>query len=322
LLSLVVAVPALGVMHTACGSAPDARVVNAPVASASGGASAGDAGVAPAEADEVVLLAAGDEPRRVLRYVFHPGTRERMKMEMRMTMAMGIGSKPAAPVTVPTMVTIMRLDPQRLTTAGNLLQTFAIESVDVAKDPAANPKVQQAVEKDLPKLVGLSGEAETTIRGQTLRAAVSVPPGVSQQVASMLEETQRSIREITVPLPVQPVGRGARWTSSAVVHMNKMNVTRTGSYTLSQIDGDRGTLDVEIALGAPAQDVDNGQGPHIRLESMTGNGRGSRRFDLQRLVPTSDLDLTIDVAMSVEAQGARQPVTLNTRMGVHVEPAQ
>jgi hypothetical protein len=292
------------------------------VAGAAGAATAGDAGAAPGEGDDVVLLAAGGEPRRALRYVFHPGSRERMKMDMRLTMAMGIGEKQRAPVTIPSMITMMRIDSQRLTSAGNLVQTFAIESVDVAKDPAGNPKVQEAVEKDLPKLVGLSGEAETTTRGQTVRGSVSVPPGVSQQVASMLEETQRSIREMTVPLPVQPVGRGARWTSTSVVHMNKMNVTRTGSYTLTQLDGDRGTLDVEIALGAPAQDVDNGQGPRIRLESMSGKGRGSRRFDLQRLVPTSDLDLTIEVAMSVEAQGAKQPVTVNTTMGVHVEPAQ
>jgi hypothetical protein len=219
------------------------------------------------------------------------------------------------------MILKMIDDPERVTSEGNLLHRFVVESVDVAKDSSTNPELRQALERDLPALAGLSGEAETTARGRTLHVSLVVPPNVNEQVKSMLEQTQRSIRELTVPFPAEPVGRGARWRVTNALHMNGMSVKRTASFVLSQTDGDQGALDVAVVLTAPPQDVKDPKGASIHLDSLNGKGQGSVRYDLGRLVPTSDMEIVVDAAMTVDADGTQQPVTVSTKIGMHVANA-
>jgi hypothetical protein len=242
-------------------------------------------------------------------------------MDMRMTLAMTVGDKHAPPVAIPEIVTMMSENPKRLTAEGNLVHSFAIDSVDFAKDPSANPKVREALQRELPKLVGMSGEAETTPRGETLRAAFVIPPNVPEQIANLLEQTERSIREITVPFPEQPVGPGAKWTTKTSIHMNKMDMKRTANFTLSKLEGDRGTLDVSVDLGADPQDIVDPKGNRVHMDSMSGKGHGTVQFDLQRLVPTSDLDMQLEVAMSVEAEGQKQSLAISTTVGTHIQGA-
>jgi hypothetical protein len=300
----------------ACGSAPDPRVtaptVTGPARPAPGAAAA------PDDSEHLTLQTPGDEPRREMRYVFHPGIKEHMRTETRMSMSMGIGGRHAPAVTLPPMVMNMLLDPQRVTPEGHLLHHFVVESADVVKDPSNNAKLEQALEKELPKLVGLSGDAETTTRGQTLRMSLAIPPNVSESVSSMLDQMRRSIRELTVAFPAQPVGRGARWNVASSVHMNKVDMVRTVTYSLSRLDGDRGTLDFVVALEAPPQDIED-KGTRMHLESMVGKGQGTVLVDLQHVVPKSDVDLAIEVTMSLDAEGTKQTVTVATKIGMHVE---
>jgi hypothetical protein len=320
---------ALAISSGACGGAPRPQAVTAPAASASSAgppaaasAASASTGSAPSEDGfDVALLTPGAEPRRAMRYVFHPGVKERMSMDMRMTIALSIGDKHAPPITTPPMVLKMLVDPERVTSEGNLLHDFVVESADIAKDSSTNPKLAEALERDLPKLVGLSGKAETTPRGHTLHASINVPPDVTEQVKKMLEQTQRSIRELTVPFPEEPVGRGARWSVTNAVHMNGMNVKRTASFVLSQLDGDKGSLAVAVVLAAPPQDVTDAQGARFHLESLNGKGQGSLRFDLARLVPTSEMEISVDAAMTVDAEGTKQPVAVNTKIGMRVTGA-
>jgi hypothetical protein len=300
----------------ACGSAPEPKVT-APTATGAPGPAAG-ATAAPDDNEHLTLQAPGDEPRREMRYVFHPGIKEHMRTETRMSMSMGIGDKRAPAVTLPPMVMSMLLDPQRVTSDGHLLHHFVVESADVVKDPSNNAKLEQALTKELPKLVGLSGDAETTTRGQTLRMSLAIPPDVSESVSSMLDQMRRSIRELTVAFPAQAVGRGARWTVASSVRMNKVDMVRTVTYSLSRLDGDRGTLDFVVALEAPPQDIED-KGTRMHLESMVGKGQGTVFVDLQHVVPKSDVDLAIEVTMSVDAQGTKQTVTVATKIGMHVE---
>jgi hypothetical protein len=320
---------ALAAGLTACGSAPDAKTP-APAAGASASASAGGASAptsaAPSAAappgEAITILSTGEDPKRPLRYAFHTDIKEILTLDMRMTMAMALDGQEHAPVTMPPMRMKMLVDPLRLTPQGDLVYRFGVESVDTQDDGTADPHVKAALDEQLKHLLGMSGEGEVTPRGQTVRATVSAPPDAGEQMRDLLDELTRAMKELAVPLPAEPVGRGAKWTATTPFHMKVFDATRTVTYTLSQTQGDRGTIDFSVALTAPSQALHSPrfQGTRMTLDSLNASGQGRTRFDLQRLVPTADGDTKIDVAMSFEAQGTAHTMNTKTQLGMHVAP--
>jgi hypothetical protein len=241
---------------------------------------------------------------------------------MRMTMAMAMDGQKRPPVALPPMLMKMTVNTVRLTPEGDLVYRFAVGAVDSQDDGTTDPHLKEALDHELKKLAGLSGECEVTTRGHTVHVAMNVPPEAGEQLRDLLDETARAIKEITVPLPAEPVGRGAKWTATTPFHMKMFDATRTVTYTLSQTDGDRGTIDFDVTLTAPSQAVHSPrlQDAHMTLDSMNASGRGRTRFDLQRLVPTSEVDTKIDVAMSFEAQSASHTMSIATQLGVRMAP--
>jgi hypothetical protein len=308
----------------ACGNAPNARApgtlaVDAGAPASSGtAAEAGDAG-----AGGIALISAGDEPRRPLRYVFHKDAKERMALDMRMAIAVTLDDKSPPPVTMPLVRMNLAITPQQVTPSGDLVYAFGLDRVDVVPEASGNEAFVRAIDAEVKRLVGMKGEVEVTPRGDTVRATLEPPADASEQIQDVIDQFAATLRDMTVPFPEAPVGKGGRWSVTTPMHMKAFTAERTATYTLARIDGDRATLDVDVTLTAPPQQIETPRlkNAHVTLDALAAGGRGKAQIDLQRLVPVLDSDTSVDLRTSVEQSGQKHAMHMRTTIGTHVEPA-
>jgi hypothetical protein len=312
----------------ACGAPQRPTLPAEPTPSSSSGPAPatieGDAAIP--ERDTVELLSAGDEPKRAMRYVFHPGLIERIRTETRMTIGIGIGGRPPIPVTLPDITTKTVIEPQRATSDGGTVLRFVIESVDVANTEQF-PLLRQNLARDLQRIVGFAGEISATTRGQITDETIRTQPTGDERIIvdlpttrsnfSVRDLTRLTLRHLTATFPEEPIGRGARWAVTHVDRSGGGETTATATYTLSDSDGDEHVLDVVVTGGALPQRFRDRDGRQTTLEWVSAKGAGTMRLDLRRLAPTSDLDLDDDSAVIVDAGRAKPPTHARTSLHVH-----
>ncbi len=320
-LSRVAIVLVLGACGSAHGDGSEAlHVAPAPWSSSSSGGAAisADADAGPSAGDDaVVVTSTGSTPRRALRYVFHPGTKEILQMDMRMAVALEMDGNAAPSRVLPTSRMLGTMDAQRVTPDGNLVFRFTLDSVNL--DAAAGDTVGQKAGEALRKLVGMTTDCEMTPRGRIVSVKNTVPPGADPSAADAAEQTQNTVRDVAVPLPEQPVGVGATWMAMRTLRTRHFEMKTTVAYRLTNLDGDRAAFEATVGISAPPQPMSSSSA-HMRLDSMQGRGEGTGVLDLQHMVRTSDVDMKVDTAMTIESDGATHAMRMSMQTGIHLEP--
>lgn len=109
------------------------------------------------------------------------------------------------------------------------------------------------------------------------------------------ELTQRLLGQL-VPLPLEPVGKGARWTAVTVLRQGFAVVKQTASYHLVAAEGDRLTLAVDLRRVAEEQLVDLPDvppGAQVELVALFRATTGTLTVELGAALPVSG-ELTVE----------------------------
>jgi hypothetical protein len=178
------------------------------------------------------------------------------------------------------------------------------------------------LQPELEPFKGLSGSAEITARGVTKHASFKIPEGAqkgSPEGVQVLEQMRQTVREMAVVLPEEEVGKGAQWDKTSRTEANEVKVTQKEHYTLTDLQGDTGTLDIVLSQTAPPQPMKGPGGSTVQLEQLSSSGKGTSSFDLAHIVPTSRLDATTGMALAGPPQDTRQRVKMVMKFGVKVE---
>lgn len=260
------------------------------------------------ERASVELLNPGNAPRQALRYDFQPGQAERMIMEMSMAMKMDAGGR-SQTMTMPTMTMAGDIKVTEKTDEGFGI-AFLFDEVSVADD-ADNPAMRQAMQKSLQGLKGLSGEGIMTNRGRTKDMSYEVPEAAGPRVRQQLSQTKRMMKNLGTLLPEEPVGEGAQWRVTMPLENQQFMLIQAATYTLKKINGDQLTLDVSIEQTAPEQAIK--QGPLTKFE---GRGEGSLTMSLNRLVPGSKIDHSMDLSQ----QMGQRTMDMTMDIGIEITP--
>jgi hypothetical protein len=253
------------------------------------------------------LLEPGAQPRNPLRYKYHVGQREKMLMDMQMDMTTMLPGQPKVSIAMPTMQFAATVEPKSLTPEGDLVFAFTTDKVDLLDDRPVRADIRSKVQTEMQKLVGLKGEGVVTTRGLTKRADYEVPPGASPQVAQAIDNMRQSLRQLATPLPLEPVGVGARWRTTSTIRSKIFNFVQVATFSLVSVDGGRAVIQVQIEQKAPVQPVKmEGVPPDVKttLDSYQGRGSGRPTVDFDRLIPPkAESEVEIHVRFKVE-QGA------------------
>ncbi len=264
--------------------------------------------------DEGVLLevtSVGDEPRRELRYTPEVGQKETVRMRMLMAMEMTIGGQGAGRMALPAMV--LDMDMEVLEVAdGEILYSAAVSRASVDRDEGAAdfpPEVLADIEAGLTPLVGMSGTARVTDRGEALEASFQLPPEAPADLAQQVSSFSDSAENMAAPVPAEPVGVGATWSTYSKLDSNGFKIVQRADYVLAELGEDQITLDVTFTqqpLEANPQMDSLPPGTEVEMVRFVSTGTGQSVLHLNRLVPVASLaTVSMDFAFAILGQGER-----------------
>lgn len=176
--------------------------------------------------------------------------------------------------------------------------------------------------RELQILQGLSGRIVVGSNGVFWDTSFDGPSPVNERIVQILRSIQQQIEQLSVPVPDEPVGIGARWQVTTPVRSGDLEVSQTTVYRLMQLSGVEGELMSSVfqQAGAKNSRIHSPRVPAF-LESYEGSGFGRIEFHLERLVPRVVVSLNSEAIIWAEAGGASQKT--KTRLGLQstIEPA-
>jgi hypothetical protein len=276
-------------------------------------------------ADEIVvkLVEAGAEPRKPLRYQFKAGRKDKLVMDMKMSMTLAMGGASQPETVLPISRTTMQINSVSVSPEGNLKYEFEVTDAVVTDKNGALPIVVSTMETELKKTVGMSGWAIVTPRGFTEDAEINVPEGASPQLHQMVDNLRQQIRQLSSPLPEEPVGIGAKWEVTMPLNTDALKLIQTASYELKTLEGTTGKLGIQVAQTAKPQQMNLPNmppGTKTTLTSLKTKASGTANFDLTQPVPKSELSLATNMKMNVSAQGQSSDVTTDMKIDIKIHP--
>lgn len=274
-------------------------------------------------ADPVVtLLEAGNDPK-ALRLKLSKDHSVTAEMIMKMAMKMDInGMKPPEVALPPTR---MLMDMKITDAQADLYSyTFAVTEAAPMEAKGVQPMVMEAMKKALKNAVGLKGKGSVDSRGMNKGASFELPPNMDPQTRQLMDGMRDAVGRMSAPLPKEPVGVGGKWKVVQQLKQNGMTLDQTATYTVKSIEGDKVTLDVEVAMNAKPQEVKApGMPPNskMHLEKMTGNGGGQTIQNLTSLLPElAKVNIKTEMKSTVEAMGQKQKMGMDMTMDVTIQP--
>lgn len=273
-------------------------------------------GASAAEA-ELTVEDAGDEPRRELRYTPEVGDTQRVEMRMRMSMTMRMQGFEMPPTVIPevTYTTVFTVDEVE----GDLIR-YSGEYVDVtmADGEGVEPALRQQMQAELDQIRGATFSAEMTNRGILREAEFDGAGG------DMMQSLEQTIDQLGMPLPEEPVGVGARWTSKSQPTMEGITMDQTVTAELRSMEDERVTIHADLEMTAEDQqvEVEEAPGAEVRIVQMRSTGSIDSDIDLTRLLPESAVAETeMNAEMEINAGQGVQAMEQQMEMVLEIQPA-
>ncbi len=262
----------------------------------------------------VTVLERGDEPRQALRYDFQVGSKETMVMQMDAQISLDVNDRHSN-VDMPPMRIIAEVRAEKLTEQGDLQQSFEFTDAKVLDRPSDSKQLVESVRSQLENLKGLKGSGVLTPRGELLKAEFELPKEASPQLRKQLQRVKQTMSQMSVLLPQEPVGEGARWQVKTPIKSGQMEVLQTVTYTLRELKKDSVTLDMTFKQEAPEQVIGEVNGQPLKLLSLKSEGTGETQVTFDRMVPKSKMDLTADIVQQVRDQ--KMHMQMKTSVEIH-----
>ena len=204
---------------------------------------------------------------------------------------------------------------------GSIRVPYSYGSFQLLGTSVGSPSQLDAVRTSLAQFEGLQGQFTLTSTGAVRSNSFKIPPTVKGTARSVLQQLSDQSSQLSVPLPTQAVGVGARWETTSQLTVSGIKFTQKYGYTLRTRDGTRLTLDVTSLQTAPRQRVNSSglpAGASVNVISSRVAGTGTTVLDLSQVAPLSGHLVAGGVQIYRVQQGSRQ-ATLNQRLELGID---
>ena len=268
------------------------------------------------------LLEAGTEPRQVLR--LHPqlGDKQTVSLTLKMGLDLRMGQTPSQAMKMPTMRMSMDTTVKSVSPEGDILYDVVMGNANVEEEADANPQLVQVLKSAFSGFKGLPGSGAASDRGFTKGIEMKAPAGSDPQLRQVVGQMSESFARLSVPLPEEAVGPGARWEVKMPVKSGDMTLEQTAAYQLISLEGNRVTVKDTLQQEASNQKIHNPAMPGLMvdLKKMSGKGSGDVTFDLTRLLPQEGTSVFLsESVMEVDMGGQKNAMTVKTTANVRLE---
>ena len=298
-----------------------------PVASSSTNLPAGASSPARTESaatpalGKVKLLAAGAEPRQVLR--LHPkvGDQQNLDLTMKLAMATKLGQQELPGMKLPAITFGLQVTVQKVSPEGDITYQMVLSDANLAEDPAVQPQLAEILKTSLGKAKGVAGTGRVSDRGVGTDVEVNLPSGAGQEGREVLDQMRQLFSGTILTLPEEPVGPGAKWEVNTINKAQGISIHETQSYELVSVAGDGLTAKMTLSERAANQKVQapSGRVGTIELNKLTGNGTGELKCELSHLLPieasaTQHRDTTLTMGKGAQGHVVDQKMDLDIRL--------
>lgn len=276
-------------------------------------------------APEISLADPGASPREPLRLAVTTGSKQPVTLELRIKVASAIGELPAPEVIMPPIRLMTTVTVTAVTESNDRHAELAIDRALVLEEPGVMPGMARAMRENISRLDGLRGFLVVSERGIVREADFDAPEDLPQELRETVEGLRQAMVQLTVPLPVEPIGDGASWTvSSGRARPDGVKIEQTTIYRLKSREGGALVLGYEgMQTGEPTVlDAPNApEGVRVELVSLTTEGHGEATMTLDRLLPQkAKLGVESTMRTRVTFAGVHQRMRLEMAVGIEVLP--
>jgi hypothetical protein len=275
-------------------------------------------------APTVKLLSPGAEPRTPLRYRVPAGYKDTMTMSTAMSMAMTIGEMAAPATELPVMTMTADVAVTGVAANGDITYDLAFTGMTADARPGVDPAVVSAMKASAAGITTIKGTITLSDRGVSRTAKLDAGKVGDPNLQQMVQSLSASLESMSMPLPEEAVGVGARWEVRQAFRSAGTALFQRGECELVSMGKGTVGLRVKFEQTAPRQTVANPAlppGATMEVEKITGSGAGALTLRLDSLIPAGELSSSSNALMSVEMGGQSQRMAIDTRMTVKVAPA-
>jgi len=277
---------------------------------------------APNAPATVVLSSPGAEPRTPLRYKVTAGQKCSMEMStvVSVTVSMEAMSMPA--MDLPTMKMTADLVVKDVAANGDITYDLAFTGMTAEAQPGMDPSMVAMMQGAAGDITKLKGTVTVSNRGVTKATALDLNAVTDPNLKQVLNQMSGPIQNISMPLPEEAVGVGAKWEVRQAVNAAGIQSFQRNEMEIVKIDGTSVTLRAKSEQTAPAQTVANPMmaGATMDVEKMSGTGTGTIVLRLDGLVPTSETSIDSLASMTMNMGGQAQKLGLAMKMKMSVAP--
>jgi hypothetical protein len=271
----------------------------------------------------VTLVSPGAAPRTALRYTIGGDYKAHMDMAMLIGMSMEMAGIPPQTMQMPAMKMGADVGVRSVTPSGDVTFDFAYTSVTLDQTAGVDPSLASLVQGMDADLKKVHGSATMNTRGATHGSSMDLSNVSDPRLNQMLGSLSTSLDSVTIPLPEEAVGAGARWESRQTIQSNGFQVYQKTLWELVAVEGKSVKLKTTVEQMAPPQPMNSPSmpaGADVSLSKFTGGGGGTVTLHLDGLVPTSELNSTTNMTMSVNAGGSSQQMSVGISLKMTIAP--
>jgi hypothetical protein len=271
---------------------------------------------------QLKLVAAGSAPRKAFRFQSKAGDKQAAVITMSSSMSMGMGDAAAETMKLPSMKIIASATTKAVSPEADIELETVIEDVIIEAAEGIPPEMKQEMEKATKVLKGLRVVSTMSDRGLVKKAEPQLAPDTDAATRQVIEQIKTSFAETELLLPHEPIGPGAKWEVRQKLKDEGMAIDQVSTVTLVSAEGDVLNLKNVIAQSAANQKVPHPlvPGTTATLVKLTGNGTGTAKFDLSKLMPLeSNQEEHTTTVLSAEVAGQKQTATIKNDSTIRAE---
>ncbi len=244
----------------------------------------------------LMLVTPGKGPRTVLRLTPPKGAKATASWTMQSASARGAPGRLPPPEPGPTVALDVEVEVTGVTADGDVEMHYRYGDATITATKRT-PKAQvDETTAQYGKVRGVEGTTVVTNRGLPRSSNMTAAPNATKEDQQLLAATQKTLEQVAVPFPEEPVGIGARWTSRSRVTAGELTIDTTATFTLRERSAAGARLEVSISA--------SGRGGGPGTLTLKASGKGDVVLDLMRPI-TASATITMRTEVLLVADGFR-----------------
>lgn len=258
---------------------------------------------------QVRVIDAGGSPKRALRYNFQQGQQRKFSMDLEIAPTRLVNGQ-ATPGMPPMALSVTGTTQTERTTPALAERSYTF--LDIVPSVAAiPPEIAEQMKAQFKQLSGLQLIEQVTPLGQVQNLSLK-DSAMNPQILALLQYLTDGMTNAFLPLPEEPIGKGAKWIATTHVESAGLRVTQENTIEVQSLQGDVLTVTLKYVQSAPPQQVESPSlppGVKVEVVKLDGSGNGKMTADLHHFTVDSKIEVSMQVDTKITEPGAPQPLT-------------